>query len=489
MNDAVGKEVSLNDCKTLSRQNSLLFVAGAVSVLAGLLFPKAAALVDLLMIFSSALSAAVVVICIRASKPAELTGFAMLAITAIASLLTTAIASAKLIITGDAAGAIVTHLTALNVIANAGPAPLSALLFCVLSGALLAATVAADKKLLRSAADYIGQTDAVAQTTPEPDLIVAEEPQQNHIAKEKGFFYASHAFGRLAVWISAVTSVIVILSLGTAMLAGVTASVSGKTLVALAANSGLLVQATIFCVVCAVARLVRKSVSNWLQETRITEEQFRQRITVAAREVAAQADNHRHVQSSHRPAATIDQLLFDCEQFEDETSYDLLTNLLTQCGKSNVVLIAAAGPQYAPVTIPVNVAMRLAEAELRTLIIDFDLRRRAVQRVFETADCDMRAVKTCVENISLISGKRIVSATPQTLRQIFAKAAGLYDCILVYAPEAALPSQMFEFFTAAIFLGAEGAPVDPALEKLISQLNQTGCRILTPSSLPQMCLV
>jgi len=474
--------------RRLSRQSNLLFVAGAMSVLAGLFFPKVPALVDLLMIFSLALSVAVIVICLSARKPTELTGLALLAITAIASLLTAEIASVKLIVAKDTAGIIVTHLARFNVIANIGPAPLSAVISCVISAVLLTATAKSDKKLLRSAAGYLEEIDAVEQSRPQLDSIVADERQNNLTAKEKGFFYAVQAFGRLAVWLSALTSAIVVLSLAGAMLAAATSSVSGRLLVSLAANSGLLAQACVLCVVCAVARLVRKSVSRSRQETRMTEEQFQQRIKVIAREVAAaQTDNQKPPGSSLGPISgyTSDELLFDCEQFEDEASYDYLTNLLVESGSGNVLLMAACEPQYAPVTIPVNVAVRLAAGKLKTLIIDFDLKRSAVQRVFETSDCDLRAVKTCIENISLISGKRLVAGNPQMLRQIFAKAATLYDYILVYAPDAAVPQQMSELFTTAMFFGTDRSPTDPVLDNLIDGLSRSACRILTPSSLFQ----
>ena len=474
--------------RRLSRQNNLLFVAGALSVLAGLFFPKVPALVDLLMIFSMALSAAVIVISLGARKPTELTGFALLAITTIASLLTTSIASAKLIMMEETGGVIVTQMAKLNVIADISPAPLSAVIFCVISVVLLTATAKSDKKLLRSAAGYLDQLDGVEQSRPQLDSIVSDEQQNDLTAKEKGFFHAAHAFGRLAVWLSALTSVTVVLSIGAAMLASAASSVSSKVLVGLAGNCGLLVQTCVLGVVCAVSRLVRKSVSRSLQETRMTEEQFQQRIKVIAREVAATQTNGQKSPGSSWGSIdgyTSDKFLFDCEQLEDEASYDYLTNLLVESGSGKVLLMAACGPHYAPVTIPVNVAVRLAAGGLKTLIIDLDLKRSAVQRVFEAGNCDSRAVKTCIENISLISGKHLAAGKPQMLRQIFAKALTLYDYIVVYAPDAAVPQQMSEFLTAAIFFGADGAPIDPVLDNLIDGLNRTACRILTPSSLLQ----
>ncbi len=486
MRESGKSEFAVNDYKRLSRQNNLLFIAGTVSVLAGLFFPKIPALVDLLMIFSLTLSAAVVVICLRGSKPTELTGLPLLAVTAIAALLTATIASAKLLIIGDAAGLIITRVARFNIIANILPAPLSAVVFTVVSIVLLIAAAKSTRKLLLNSKTYLEEVTSVEQTQPEFNLVTAESEQENLTAKEKGFFYAAHAFGRLAVWLCVLISSVVMLSLfGTAL--------ADKTLVSLAAGSGIILQGSAFFVALAVSHLTRKIALQSSQRNRMTEEQFQQRIKVVAREVAAiQTDSHLHRPSSdellHRTPygpATSDASLFDCNEFEDEASYDCVTNLLTESGGGKVLLMAACGSQYAPVTIPVNIAVRLAARGLKTLIIDFDLKRSAVQRVFETGDCNSRAVKTCIENISLISGKHLAPAKTHMLQQLFTKAEKLYDYIIVYAPDAAVGPQMSEFFTTAMFFGTENTVTNPVLDNLINELSKTACRVLTPSPLLQ----
>jgi hypothetical protein len=481
MAESSKNKIGIKDYKKLSRQNNLLFVAGVVSVLAGLFFPKIPAFVDLLMIFSLALSAAVIVICLCSRKPAELTGLPLLAVTAVAALLTATIASAKLAIIENTAGLIITYVAQLNIIANILPAPLSAVIFAIVSVVLFIVAAKSTRKLLLSSKTYLEEATSVEQTQSEFNLVATDSEQENLTAKEKGFFYAAHAFGRLAVWLCVLISSVVMLSLfGTALV--------DKTLVSLAAASGIFLQGSAFLVALAVSHLTRKIALQSSQRNRMTEEQFQQRIKVVAREVAAaQTDNRQPV--TRDPAAvscsSSDEFLFDCNEFENEASYDSMTNLLTESGAGAVLLMAACGSQYAPVTIPVNVAVRLATRGLKTLIIDFDLERSAVQQVFETGNCDSRAVKTCIENISLISGKRLASAKPQTLRQLFAKAEKIYDYILVYAPDAALPQQMSEFFTAAIFFGSDNTPTNPLLARLIEELGTTPCQVFTPGLLLQ----
>jgi hypothetical protein len=480
-------EAEASNYKRLSRQNNLLFVAGALCVLAGVFFPKLPALVDLLMIFSLAVSAAVIAICLGARKPTELTGFALLAVTAVASLLTAAIASAKLIIIADDAGVIIGSITRLAIISRFLPTGLTVAAFAAISIVLLAATARSAGSLLNISKTYIEEVAAAEQTQPEFDLVAADDEQANFTAKEKGFFYAAHAFGNLVVWLCVLTSLVVLLSVFAAALTGKTSLVvPGKRLVSLVGSSGIVLQTSAFFVVLAVSHLVRRIARRSLQHNRMTEEQFQQRIRVVAREIAAaQTSNHRPCSPGDELQAVSNRILFDCNQFEDENSYDHLTNLLTESGSGEMLLMVACGPQYVPVTIPVNIAVRLTARGLKTLIIDFDLKRRAVQRVFETGNCDSRAVKTCIENISLISGKRLACAKPQALQQLFTKAVELYDYIIVYAPDAALPQQMYEFFTAAVFFGADNAPTNSILTSLIEELSVTTCQVLRPGHLFQ----
>jgi len=486
MAESDNNKAGVNNYKRLSRQNNLLFLGGAASVLTGLLFPKIPALVDLLIIFSLALSAAVIVICLRNRKPDELAGLPLLAVIAVTSLLTATIASVKLLITGDT-GLIITHAARLNIITEALPSSISAMFFILVSSALLIFAAKSTAKLLLSSNNYLEEVTAVEQSSGEFDFVTSETEQKEPAVKEKGFVYAVNSFSRLALWLCVLTSTVVMLSLFGAVLAG-------KTLISLAAANIIVLQLPAVLVAFAVSRLTRKIVLLSSQQNRMTEEQFRQRIKVVAHEVAQmQKDDHRTRLSNDVPPVTspVQQQyrtgeisLFDCNDFDDEAAYDYMTNMLAESGAGKVLLMAGCESQYAPVTIPVNAAVRLATRGLKTLIIDFDLKRSAVQRVFETGNCDSKAVKTCVENISIISGKRLASAKTHILRQLFTRAEKLYDYIIVYVPDAAVPTQMSQFFTASMFFGRDNE-TNLQLENLMEQMNQTNCMVFTPGFLLQ----
>ncbi len=487
MAESDNNKAGVNNCKRLSRQNNMLFLAGTASVLAGLLFPKIPAFVDLLIIFNLALSTAVIVICLRGRKPDELAGLPLLAVIAITSLLTAAIASAKLLITGDT-GLIVTCAAKLNIVTEVLPSSISAVVFILVSIALLIFAVKSTAKLLLSSNNYLEELTAIEQSCGEFDFVTPENERRKPAVKETGFIYAVNSFGRLALWLCVLISAVVMLSLFGAALAG-------NTIISLAATDILVLQLPSVLVALAVSHLTRKIILLSSQQSRMTEEQFHQRIKVVAHEVAqVQRDEHPNRLSRDSQPATIpaqqqykaaDIQLFDCNDFDDEAAYDCMTNMLAESGAGKVLLMAGCGSQYAPVTIPVNIAVRLATGGLKILIIDFDLKRSAVQRVFETGNCDSKAVKTCVENISIISGKRLTSAKIHNLRQLFTRAEKLYNYIIVYAPDAAVPTQMTQFFTVSMFFGRDNE-TNLQFENLMEQMNLTDCMAFTPGCLLQL---
>jgi hypothetical protein len=486
MAESDNNTTGVNNYKRLSRQNNLLFLVGAASVLVGLLFPKIPVLVDLLIIFSLALSAAVIIICLRGRKPEELTGLPLLAVIAVTSLLTTAIASAKLLTTDDTS-LIITYASRLNIVTDVLPSSINAIVSILVSITLLIFAAKSTAKLLISSNIYLEEVTAVEQTCGEVDFATSEYEQRKPSVKEKGFVYAAHSFGRLALWLCVLISAVVMLSLFGATLAG-------KTFISLAVANIIAFQLPAVSVALAVSHLTRKIILVSWQQNRMTEEQFRQRIEVVAHEVA-QEQKYEHPNRMSTDTQPVvyplqqqykagDTQLFDCNDFDDEAAYDCMTNMLIESGEGKVLLMAGCGSQNAPVTIPVNIAVRLATRGLKTLIIDFDLKRSAVQRVFETDNCDSKAVKTCIENISIISGKRLAPAKMHTLRQLFTQAEKLYKYILVYAPDAAVPTQMSQYFTAAMFFGRENE-INLQLENLMEQMNLTDCMVFTPELLLQ----
>ncbi len=104
------------------------------------------------------------------------------------------------------------------------------------------------------------------------------------------------------------------------------------------------------------------------------------------------------------------------------------------------ILLAGAGLEYLPVTIPVQTAVRLAQAGKKVLLIDLDTKRNAAARAF---DLNENIVKNCispkplpsqVENLSLWPAEFFVRFGQMNLRSVIQSAENCFDIILINAP-------------------------------------------------------
>ncbi len=70
-----------------------------------------------------------------------------------------------------------------------------------------------------------------------------------------------------------------------------------------------------------------------------------------------------------------------------ESDYRLITpRILKIKQKPGSILFAAASRNSLPITIPVNIAIQLAEDKYRCLLIDLDLKRNAIAKAFDIED-------------------------------------------------------------------------------------------------------
>ena len=109
-------------------------------------------------------------------------------------------------------------------------------------------------------------------------------------------------------------------------------------------------------------------------------------------------------------------------------------------GVNKSILLAGAGLEQLPVTIPVGTAVQLAQAGKKVLLIDLDTRRNAAAKVF---DLNESVVKNCarpkplpssVDNLSLWPAEFFVRFGQMNLRTVVQSAAEHFEFILIYAP-------------------------------------------------------
>ena len=121
--------------------------------------------------------------------------------------------------------------------------------------------------------------------------------------------------------------------------------------------------------------------------------------------------------------------------------YQLITQrILKAGGKYKSVLFAGGGLNCLPVTIPVNVAIELAEQKKQCLLIDLDLKRDAVAKAFNLVDKmdpkDLRPkpYKTPFEHLLVWPGHNFTKIKHMNIKPLVEAAMDKFDLVLVNAP-------------------------------------------------------
>ncbi len=101
-------------------------------------------------------------------------------------------------------------------------------------------------------------------------------------------------------------------------------------------------------------------------------------------------------------------------------------------------LLAAANSTALPLTIPVNVAIQLASAGKRCLLIDLDLERNAVAKAFDLDNnfdgLKPQSFKTSIENLSVWPAHNFVKLKHMNIKSLVRSASEKFDFILINAP-------------------------------------------------------
>lgn len=137
-----------------------------------------------------------------------------------------------------------------------------------------------------------------------------------------------------------------------------------------------------------------------------------------------------------RPQAGKNQL----QQLAEE-DYQLITErILGLSNKRKSILFAGSGSGTLPITIPVNIAIQLAEKGKHCLLIDLDLRRDALAQVFEISNEKMnqylmpKAIKTHFPNLLIFPARHFIRTRLMNVIEIVDVAVKKMDVVLINAP-------------------------------------------------------
>ena len=132
-----------------------------------------------------------------------------------------------------------------------------------------------------------------------------------------------------------------------------------------------------------------------------------------------------------------------------------------------------------PVTIPVNVAIGLAKNKKRCLLIDLDLKRDAIAKVFgldaEQSGLRAKAVQTEIENLWVWPGHNFSQSKQMNVTEIVEKAEDKFDFILINAPSLVSSPDRKQIISAAraAFICAKNTSEMKKLTELIKPLDCT----------------
>jgi hypothetical protein len=171
-----------------------------------------------------------------------------------------------------------------------------------------------------------------------------------------------------------------------------------------------------------------------------------------------------------------------------EGSYEPIVKRIRQVKrKYRSILFTSTEAEALPVTIPVNVAIGLAKNKKRCLLIDLDLRRDAVAKVFgfaaEQSELRAKAVQTEIENLWVWPGHYFSQSKQMNVTEIVEKAEDRFDFILINAPALVHGPDYRQIISAAqvAFICAKNTSEPDKLTKLIKSLDCTIIgRIQTP---------
>jgi len=410
------------------------------------------------------LTAAVLIITFSARGILEVSGFPLLIFLATMLRAALSVASVKFILLQGDAGTIVGLVG--NIIVQDSVVA-AVLILGILAAVIFGTICKAVKGISRTGTEFITDIVPVKQVSIDSDLkagVINDEQAldlRERIARETGFFVAMAGAAKFILCgavVELVTIIVNILALMAVGLVGPTSSgISVKIYTTLAVGAGMVTQISALLTAVASRYLVRKSSVVPVTNGGISEQEFAERIKVVASEVTPSQtaelqygstmsytepgeDSCREFTEITSSAASAntetekkviaenpdwfdesrcigsgveegDFNLWVCEETKGSDYYEAIAELI-EC-KSGVqaktILMGAENVAELPVTVPVNIAMHLAQKDRKCLLIDLDLERGAISKVFDIdagASSDEAQTKTitaetptCVSNL------------------------------------------------------------------------------------------
>jgi hypothetical protein len=505
-----------------------LLIAGAIAVVGGLLFPLSAHILDVLLIFSVSLTAAALVTTFSARGALQVQGFPLLIVLATMLRMALSLSCSKLILVQGDAGTIISLFGTIFVRNNP---VLAILVFGTLAAIIFGIIYKTVKAISRTGTEFTADIVPIKQISIDSDLNagVINKSQalslREKIARERGFFVAMAGAARFILCCAVIELVIVIVNMVGSMTMGVaggtTTAIPIKTYATLAVGAGMMTQISALVVAAASVYLVRKSSVSAAVNVGAVEQGFTKRIKVVAKAPGESAEITNPAANpdikDEKKVITEDLEWFDesaegenekddfdlwvWEEIKDSDYHEAIAALIESksTDEARMILIAAERVEELPVTIPVNIAMRLAKRGRKCLLVDLDSQRDAISKVFELDSAEhgdeaqrkaaATARPTCISNLWVWSannsGKGDCDGDMTNIKDALASLESRYDRLVIYAPNLKVRADSNTIAScaqAAMLFGSKGEFEGSSISDFRKLLNSHGCTIFEPSN-------
>lgn len=403
--------------------------------------------IDGLWILCLCMTAAILMLSMVAKDISDLSGFASMLILTAMLRLAVAIVSAKSIIMTQAAGSLIEKIGYLFNFSS-GVAAGSVIPFALAAGVSVIFLIT--REVFRHSSKYAADTLSFKYVSADADLNagIINESQAVEI-KEKiagqAKFYLSIATAVKFIRFEAVFSILIV----ALALVGSLTFVSGNSAaggaameVNLALTLGITVVIFIPAIVMAFAcRAVmgKKNLS--------TDKDFKATQSAAMTQNASEQAYNEKMELLNPDFAEVAQRVFakkikvkDVSKAAEKTGLqkNAANAVLEQLNQRPLtVLLGSESVKSLPVTEAVNIAVKAAESGKKCLLIDADIERNAVCKVFDIEFCKEadKPVESCIENLSVWSVDTDAGWVGIDLSGKIVKAADMFDCTVVYAPK------------------------------------------------------
>jgi len=470
------------------RRTDFLFTAGVTAMVAGLLFSFSPHVFDIFVLLSFSVTGVILMVAFWANQAGDAMSFPLVVLLGSMLRMGLSVASARLILAKGQGGDIVNCVGGFIVGDSLG---MAIVLFATAAVGMFALICKVMTSVIKVSGEFTRQSEAIQRTGLRSEfnsgvLSLAEAARlEQKLEQQAGFFSAMGGVGRFMMAEAGVGLLIiganVILGLGIAAV-GYSAAGSAAAYGQLAIGAGTLTMFPAVLSMLACRHFVKKSFYPPLGDEDLQRRQS-ERIKVVAREVETQRKEQQTSQAEalpqnrqELPASGLDsqnpakqteasptRQAVDTEWLEENTEesreklwqwaqmcrgrtsedqwYDSVANLIGKEDASmSTVAVVGQAVEGLPVTLPVNVAVRLAKKGLRCLLVDVDVNRSGISRVFDLEEDEkaIRPVQTCVKNLSVLNASKLAGGSDKLkrgIKKVLARSASKYDRVILYVPD------------------------------------------------------